>query len=67
VAAQAAIDQAVGAMTMSDGCTAAEALDTLRDDAEHRHVELSAAAAAYVRGFADGRPGSPDRPSPIGS
>ena len=51
LAAQTAIDQAIGAMMHSQGCTAEEALTILRSAAGNRNVGLPAVAAAVLQGL----------------
>ncbi|MBO3102874.1 GAF domain-containing protein [Cellulomonas fengjieae] len=62
LAAQAAIDQAIGAMMQNQGCTADEGLTILRSAAGNRNVDLPHAAAAVLGGLGGGRDaGGPPR------
>ncbi len=51
LAAQAAIDQAIGAMMHSQSCTAEEALTILRSAAGDRNVDLPQVAATVLQGL----------------
>jgi ANTAR domain len=51
LAGQAAIDQAIGAMMHSQGCSAEEALTILRSAAGNRNVDLPAVATAVLQGL----------------
>jgi len=62
LAAQAAIDQAIGAMMHSQNCTAEEALTILRSAAGDRNVDLPQVAAAVLQGLTADN-GGPDGPS----
>ncbi|WP_146931326.1 GAF and ANTAR domain-containing protein [Cellulomonas xylanilytica] len=53
LAAQAAIDQAIGAIMATQGCSAEEALTILRSAAGTRNVSLPEVAAAVLQGLGD--------------
>ncbi|WP_028048970.1 ANTAR domain-containing protein [Cellulomonas sp. URHD0024] len=54
LAAQAAIDQAIGALMMTQGCSAEEALAFLRSAADKRNVDLPDEATAVLQSLGRG-------------